>query len=113
MYRALGVLAHFVGDVAQPMHTDSSEREDGVHSSYESAVDTRISNFGFIYDGADPAKAGPKTRSVARHAHRYYWDLVRAYDNHGYTLKAHRITGRQLNRAANALADLLTALARF
>src|SRR5687768_14704320 len=33
--RALGYLAHIVGDIAQPMHTDSTEREDRVHSSYE------------------------------------------------------------------------------
>jgi hypothetical protein len=108
--RALGIMSHFVADVANPMHTDSSEREDGVHSSYESAVDRRIfDDYSFNYNGEDPAKAGPKTRAVARKAHRYYWDLVRAYDNHSYNAKVHRITKRQLNRAANALADLIAA----
>ncbi len=29
--RALGIMSHFVADVAQPMHTDSSAREDRVH----------------------------------------------------------------------------------
>ena len=109
--RALGIMSHFVADVANPMHTDSSEREDGVHSSYESTVDRRIfDDYSFNYNGEDPAKPGPKTRSVARRAHPHYWDLVRAYDNHGYNSKVHRITKRQLMRAANALADLITSL---
>ena len=107
--KALGYLAHVVGDVAQPMHTDSSEREDGVHGSYESSVDSRISDYTFTYDGRHPATAGPKTRAVAGRAHRYYWDLVRVYDNSGFNDKVQRITRRQLNRAANALADLITS----
>jgi hypothetical protein len=47
---------------------------------------------------------------VARAAHPYYRDLVRAYDNHGYNAAVHRITKRQLKRAANALVDLITSL---
>ena len=40
--RALGIMSHFVADVAQPMHTDGSlEAEDRVHGPYESAVDSR------------------------------------------------------------------------
>lgn len=105
--KALGYLAHIVGDVAQPMHTDSSEKEDGIHSSYESAVDERLERYRFRYDGANAAKAGPRTRALARVAHKSYWALVDAYDANGYTKKVHRITKRQLNRAANALADLL------
>ena len=108
--KALGYLAHIVGDIAQPMHTDSSTREDGVHGSYESAVDGRISDYNFTYDGADPARPGARTRLVARRAHRYYWDLVRVYDDGGYNERVHRITKRQLNRAANAMADLLASL---
>lgn len=108
--RALGIMSHFIADVANPMHTDSSEREDRVHSSHESAVDTRIPDYPFSYDGRDAAKPGPRTRRGARAAHPYYWDLVRNYDNHGYNATVHRITRRQLNRAINALADLLTSM---
>ncbi len=119
--RALGIMSHFIADVANPMHTDQRDREERVHSSYETAVDRRINAvspedgseaFTFTYDGRDVAKPGPRTRRVARTAHRYYFDLVRAYDNHGYNEKVARITQRQLNRAANALADLVTALNR-
>lgn len=112
--RAVGILAHIVGDVAQPMHTDSTEREERVHSSYEVAVDGRSERgddiYTFNYDGVDPARPYVRTRSVARDAHRFYGDLVRTYDSHGYNRRVHRITKRQLNRAANALADLLVRL---
>lgn len=106
--KALGYLAHIVGDVAQPMHTDSSDKEEGVHSSYEQAVDRRLERYRFSYDGADAAKAAPRARAVARRAHKSYWSLVNTYDANGYNRKVHRITKRQLKRAANALADLLT-----
>lgn len=108
--KALGYLSHIVGDVAQPMHTDSSDREERVHSSYESAVDRRIDIYRFRYDGRDAAEPGPRTRRVGRHSHKHYWDLVRAYDNQGYNADVHRITKRQLRRAANAMADLITSL---
>ena len=112
--RALGIMSHFVADVAQPMHTDSSKREDGVHSLYESAVDTRSERgddvYEFSYDGKDAGKPATTTRTVARRAHRSYWNLVNAYDRHGYNTKVDRITKRQLKRAANALADLIMSL---
>lgn len=108
--RALGIMSHFVADVANPMHTDQSNREEDIHSPYEDDVDERISGYPFRYDGREEASPGARTRRVARGAHRYYWELVRAYDNHGYNSKVHRITKRQLKRAANAVADLLTSL---
>jgi hypothetical protein len=36
--------------------------------------------------------------------------LVEAYDEHGYNDRVARITQRQLERAANALADLIAAV---
>lgn len=113
--RAVGILAHIVGDVAQPMHTDQTDREERIHSSYEVAVDGRSepddSVFGFSYDGGGgAARPGRRTLALARAAHRYYAELVRAYDRDGYSRRVHRITQRQLNRAANALADLLARL---
>ncbi len=108
--RALGILAHIVGDVAQPMHTDQSNKEEPIHSSYERAVDTRIADFTFTYDGAGSAKPDATVRHLARQAHKKYWALVNAYDAHGYNGNVHRITKRQLKRAANFLADLITSL---
>lgn len=60
--KALGYLAHIVGDVANPMHTDSSHKEEGIHSSYEQSVDRRLHRYRFRYDGPDNVKPGPRTR---------------------------------------------------
>jgi hypothetical protein len=103
-------MSHFVADVAQPMHTDSSDREDRVHGPYESAVDRRIPDYPFGYDGRDAARPAARTRTVARAAHEFYRELVLAYDRNGYNRKVHRITKRQLRRGANAIADLITSL---
>jgi hypothetical protein len=108
--RALGIMSHFIADVANPMHTDQSNKEEDIHSPYEDDVDERIQHYPFRYDGGDDARPGPLTRRVARIAHRSYWDLVNAYDGHDYNRKVHRITRRQLRRAVNALADLVISL---
>jgi hypothetical protein len=113
--RALGIMSHFVADVAQPMHTDGSlEAEDRVHGPYESAVDSRSEAdddvYTFEFDGVDPARPRAKTLRVARNAHRFYEVLVKTYDEHGYNRRVARITQRQLERAANALADLIASL---
>jgi hypothetical protein len=110
--RALGIMSHFVADVANPMHTDQSDKEEPIHGPYESDVDERIANYPFRYNGRDAAKPAARTRRVARAAHKFYRELVRAYDRHGYNRRVHRITKRQLKRAANALADLLISLER-
>ncbi len=106
--RALGIMSHFTADIANPMHTDQSNKEEDIHSPYEDDVDERIP-YRFRYEGRDEAGPGPRRR-VARVAHRSYWDLVNAYDADGYNRRVHRITKRQLRRAANALTDLLVSL---
>ena len=65
--RALGIMSHFVADVAQPMHTDGSlDAEDRVHGPYESAVDSRSEAdddvYTFEFDGYRP---GPPTSEDA------------------------------------------------
>jgi hypothetical protein len=92
------------------MHTDQSNKEEDIHSPYEDDVDERIRDYPFQYDGRDAARPGMRTRRTARVAHSSYWDLVNAYDVHGYNRKIHGITKRQVNRAANAVADLITSL---
>ena len=112
--RALGLMAHMLGDVAQPMHTDQTEAEDSVHSSYESAVDSRCGPSSCRYrarnDGHDGGTPYNRTRALARQAHRSYSDLVRRYRRGGYTSRVDAITKRQLNRAANVLADLIRSM---
>ncbi len=113
--RALGIMSHFVSDVAQPMHTDGSlDAEDRVHAAYESAVDERSEagddEYTFEFDGADGAAPRATTLRVARRAHRFYEVLVTTYGEHGYNDRVARITRRQLERAANALADLIAGI---
>ena len=112
--RSLGKLAHLLGDLANPLHTDQTSREDGIHSSYEHAVDTRSGKrdrtYRFHYDGRDSGKPGSKAKHVAATAHRFYKGLVRSYDRNGYSPRVHRITKRQLNRGANAVADVAAAI---
>jgi hypothetical protein len=113
--KALGIFSHFVADVANPMHTDGwSSKEERVHPLYEAAVDRRCTRsdciYSFSYNGPDAATPGRRTKRVARAAHPYYGRLIRAYDAHSYNSQVHRITKRQLNRAANAVADLITSV---
>jgi hypothetical protein len=108
--RALGYFAHIVGDIAQPLHTDGSDREDSVHSSYESAVDGRIGTYRFDYNGFHHAAPVGRVVVLARKSHRFYSELVREYDRHGYNDRVDEITKRQLDRGANVLADLIDSL---
>jgi len=66
--------------------------------------------FKFHYDGRDPGKPGHKAKHVARVSHRFLTRLVRTYDRNGYSPKVRRITKRQLNRGANAVADVAAAI---
>jgi hypothetical protein len=53
-----GYLAHIVADVAQPIHSDSSEREDGVHSAYKSVADDPCERGEGVYRLSDDAAEG-------------------------------------------------------
>jgi hypothetical protein len=103
-------MAHIVGDIANPMHTDQRDREERIHSSYEQEVDGRIRSYPFRYDGETRADPYDRTIALAHQAHPYYLDLINAYGRHGYTESVSRITKRQLKKGANAVADLITAL---
>jgi hypothetical protein len=108
-------MSHFIADVAQPMHTDGSlDAEDRVHGPFESAIDSRSEIdddvYSFEFDGIDKARPRARTLRVTRQAHRFYEVLVETYDQHGYSRRVARITQRQLDRAANALADLIASL---
>jgi hypothetical protein len=75
--RALGIMSHLIAAVANAMHTNQSDKEEAIHSSYEDGVDERICDYRFCYDGRDRARPEPRTRRVARIAHRSYWDRQR------------------------------------
>jgi hypothetical protein len=102
------------GDLANLMHTDQTRVEDRIHSSYEEAVDDRSrkrgSTYKFNYDRRHSGKPGRKAMHAARASHRLYKRLVRAYNRNGYSPFVHRLTRRQLNRGANAVADVAGAI---
>ena len=113
--RALGIMAHLVGDMAQPMHTDgTSALEHGVHSAFEHAVDERCTASSCIYEmhfnGRNIVGPYADALATARDAHPFYQRLIRAYWAHGYNNEVDQITRRQLDRAANVVADLLWTL---
>ena len=61
--------------------------------------------------GGTASKGTHKTpRSRIRAGQLFYGELIRRYHNAGYTNRVDAITRRQLNKAANALADLIRAL---
>jgi hypothetical protein len=113
--RALGIMAHLLADLAQPMHTDQSPGEERADLRYESKVDARCDGspsdceYRFHYDGVDPAKPYERARALVRRAHPLYTELVRAvrHDANGYNQRIHTITRHQLNDAANSIADLI------
>ena len=113
--KALGIMSHMLGDVARPMHTDGRlAAEDRVHAAYEHDVDERCSashcQFVVANDGVDRVQPYAATVALARAAHPLYGKLIRRYDAHGYTGQVHGISGRQINRASNVLADLIRRL---
>jgi hypothetical protein len=113
--RSLGIMAHLLADVAQPMHTDESRLENEVHLRYESKVDARCQGspsacvYGFRYDGPDPARPSKRARALIRRSHPQYRELVSAVkrDSNGYNRSIHSLTKHRLNDAANAIADLI------
>lgn len=48
--------------------------------------------------------------ATARAAHPYYLRLINEYERHGYSDSMDAITCRQLNRAADEVADLLWSI---
>lgn len=96
------------------MHTDQSPLEERVHSSYERAVDRRSgrrsNHYSLKYDGRDAAKPYQKAVRTAKEAHRSYVFLVRNFAKNGYNKAVRRITKRQLNDAANGIADLAAGI---
>jgi hypothetical protein len=116
--RALGIMSHLLSDIAQPMHTADSKKEEGAHLKYEGKVDARCEGspskciYRFRYDGPDRARPFKRTLREVRRASPYYSKLITEVIEHGYNGYIHRITRRQLNRAANAIADLIVSMRR-
>jgi hypothetical protein len=116
--RTLGIMSHLLSDIAQPMHTAESKEEESEHLKYEGKVDARCEGspakclYRFRYDGPDRARPRKRTLHEVQQAAPYYSRLIDEVAEHGYNDVIHRITRRQLNRAANAIADLILSIRR-
>lgn len=50
-------MSHFIADVANPMHTDQSNKEEDIHSPYEDDVDERIRDYPLRRPGRGETRA--------------------------------------------------------
>jgi hypothetical protein len=113
-----GLMAHYYADICNPLHTDQTDAEDRMHSSYESAAQRYTDEPGensawVVFDGYDRrSSVASFTRSTAKASHKSYSALVRGYNRDGMSPEVLAITKRSMNRAANGLADLLIGIKR-
>lgn len=113
--RWVGLLSHYYSDTCNPLHTDQSDAEEGMHSDYESAVDDTTTGAGSLaswvtddgYQHVDDAAA--ITRDAAYSAHPYHSALVSGYVASGLSA-VQGITQAHLNRAVNGLADVIKSI---
>ncbi len=81
-----------------------------MHSLHEEAVDRRIPEYPFLTMAATARGRRREQGGSPGKLTKTYRELVRAYGRYGYNRNVHRITKRQLKRAANALAVLIVSL---
>jgi hypothetical protein len=114
--RYVGIMAHYFGDIGNPLHTDQCPAEDKIHSRYESDAqdytDEAGENSAWVqFDGykARTSVAG-FTQKVAATSHKYYSTLVDEYTTSGMSSAVLTITAKRLGAAANGLADLIIGI---
>jgi hypothetical protein len=114
--RYVGIMAHYFGDIGNPLHTDQCAAEKKIHSAYESDAQDYTDEVGenrawVRFDGytARTSVAG-FTKKVAATSHTYYSTLVRDYTASGMSSAVLAITAKRLGAAANGLADLIIGI---
>jgi hypothetical protein len=112
----VGIMAHYFGDIGNPLHTDQCAAEDEIHSEYESDAQDYTDKVGenrswVHFDGytARRSVAG-FTRKLAAASHAYYSALVKDYTASGMSSAVLAITAKRLGAAANGLADLILGI---
>lgn len=114
--RTLGLLSHYLSDVANPLHTDQTPAEKTMHSRYEDAVDNQLES---PADGASiplPHTAEPTADvrelavGLAASSHADYDSLVAGYVAEGNSPLVQEITSRSLNEGIGAVADAIAGI---
>ncbi len=114
----LGLLAHYYGDVCNPLHTDQTAAEEKIHSRYETRVGRDTSQPGQNAAWVVPAPEAPATDEAARtvaaaaHAHLSYAELVADYSANGYDSRVQAITAESLSDAVNGVAAIVDDIGR-
>ena len=119
----IGQLSHYYSDICQPYHTFWDPGDPLVpadHLAYELAVDDNQRHAGDVDDWITPTTRKRPTDvraltvAAALAARRDYPDLKRAMRLEGFVADASSATGRitraRLSRAANDLADIISAV---
>jgi hypothetical protein len=113
-----GIMAHYYGDICNPLHTDQTSAEDRMHSSYETAAqkytDGKGENSNWVtFDGyRATTDVVAFTRNTAAGGHTMYTALVKGYNGSGMSPAVLTITRKAMDRAANGLADLLISISK-
>ena len=114
--RTLGMLSHYLSDTANPLHTDQTVVEKGMHSRYEDAVDDFTSSpsagAGLLSPHTATPTGDPKalTVTLADKAHPDYDALVSGYSIAGNSPAVQEITARSLNAAVAGIADAIAGI---
>jgi hypothetical protein len=107
----LGLLAHYLADINQPLHTDNADLEGLVHAAYEWDVFQRQDQFIFLDHGRsfllDP---NAETIMMAEAANRYYDQIVESYVSGIEYEGLEWVTALQLQNAVDAITDAWTTL---
>jgi hypothetical protein len=114
--RTLGLLSHYLADTANPLHTDQTPAEKGMHARYEDAVDSQTGSPSADV-GLLSAHSVVPTRDVkgltvrlASDAHDDYIALVTGYTASGDSPQVQAITERSLNAAVGGVADAIAGI---
>jgi len=108
---AAGVLSHYVSDVCNPLHTDSSDEESTMHSDYEYDVGEHLFEISISVEKLDNVysrNVSNYVKSLAVISNSYYDSLVSSYlEEGGWDSETVRnITEICLNLAVKAVASV-------
>ena len=89
------------------MHTSSSSNESStIHSGYEDAVASHLSDFSITISLEPVTNLEAYTVTVAMYSHQFYWSLVNDYAANHWTDNCHAITQACLLKAITAVASV-------
>ena len=114
----LGLLAHYYGDICNPLHTDQVAAEQRIHSKYETRVqrDTSLpgQNGAWVMPTRETPTSDESARAIvaAARAHVSYAELVADYSANGYDARVRAITAESLSSAANGVAAIIDDIGR-